>query len=250
MKSKKKYREKMDILKSVRSIPEITKTEFKQLIILSRDKEPSVRWEVAEIIGDKEIRNQASKKLLFCLARDKDELVRIDAYEALQMFDITEVELFLKRAIQTEKEELACTYAISSWVEIALSIHNNYSDDINYVKWLLKQRKIQESEHCLLECYYSLYRFGEADIFPTILSFAESEDYQMHYVVFNILKEIVDEENRAEIIKAIQKILENTYAMGFVKTALPYWKELIVEHTQSIMKREAARKSSNKEAEK
>ena len=235
MQSDKKYQEKMDTLKSIRSLPKITKKEFKQLIALSRGKESSVRWEVAEIIAEKEIRNFASKKLLLCLARDKDALVRIDAYEALQMFEIPEVELFLKRAIQAEKDDLACSYAIMAWEEIVLSIHGDHSDDKNYVEWLLMQRKIQESEHCMVECYCALYRFGESDIFPAIMSFAESENYQMHYVVYHILQEIVNEDNRLEIINALQKILENTYSMGFVKYALPYWKELIVEHTQAMI---------------
>lgn len=244
MKSEKKYQKKMDILCSIRSLPKITKKEFKQLLIFSKDEESLIRGHVAEIISEKEIRNHASIKLLMRLAYDKDYLVRTDA------FDIPEVELFFRQAIHMEKNKIACWYAVRGWIKIALSIHDDYSDDINYVKWLLRQRKIQESEHCLLECYYSLYRFGEADILPTILSFAESKDYHMHYVVFYILQEIVNEENRAEIIEAIQKILENTYAMGFVKTALPFWKELIVEHTYAIMKREAARQSNNKEAEK
>jgi len=228
MQRDKKYKDNLDILNSIRSLPKITKKEFKQLIVLSKDKNSLVRGDAAKILLEKQVKNHASKKLLYCLARDKDELVRIDAYEGLQMFEIPEVELFFRRAIQTEKEELACWYAIISWVKAVLSLHDDHTYDINYIKWLLKQRKIQESEYCLLECYYTLYQFGELDIFPILLRFSESNDYIMHYVVFRILQDMVNEDNRERVIKAIEKVLENTYSMGLVKDALPYWKEMIV----------------------
>lgn len=57
---KKKYQEKEELLRAYNRLSMVTKKEFKQLILLSRDRSPVIRFEVAEILFC--IKNNASKK--------------------------------------------------------------------------------------------------------------------------------------------------------------------------------------------
>ena len=57
---------------------------------LSKDKSSVIRFEVATILFD--VKNQASKKLLFQLAKDRDSLVRAEAYTSLSGFKFADVE--------------------------------------------------------------------------------------------------------------------------------------------------------------
>ena len=144
--------------------------------------------------------------------------------------------MFLKKAIQTEKDELACSYAISSWVENALSLFEEHSEDIVIIKELLKLNKIKKSEHCLLQCYYSLYQFGEPGMLDKILEFLQSKDYNMHFCVYDVLEDIVNDENRSMIIEALGNMLMEEESAGVRKTVIPFWKQLIIDQTLKTMK--------------
>jgi hypothetical protein len=231
---KKKYQEKEELLRAYNRLSTVTKKEFKQLILLSRDRSPVIRFEVAEILFC--VKNNASKKVLLKLACDKDELVRTEAYDSLSGFPLPEIGLFLKKAIQTEKDGLACSYAISSWVEIALSLFEEHSEDIVFIKELLKLNKIKKSEHCLLQCYYSLYRFGEPGMLDKMLEFLQSKDYNMHFCVYDVLEDVVNDENRSMIIDALGNMLMEEESAGVRKTVIPFWKQLIIDQTLKTMK--------------
>lgn len=233
---RKQYEEKQDLLRTYARLPKITKKEFKQLIILSRDKEPMVRVDVATILFD--VKNAAAKKVLLQLACDKVALVRTEAYDSLSGFAFPEIEIFLKKAVKTERDALARTYAISSWTEVAIALFEDHSDDISFIKWMLEKTKIKKSEHCLLECYYALYRFGEKEMLAKILSFFRSKDYRIRLAVFHVLEEIVDDENRDKIIDAIENMLIEETAVGVKKTVIPFWKRLILEQAMATVEEE------------
>ena len=112
MTRRRTYQDKELLLRNYVRLNRITKTEFKQLMRLSKDKSSVIRFEVATILFD--VKNQASKKLLFQLAKDRDSLVRAEAYTSLSGFKFADVEEFLRKAIEREKDELACSYAITS----------------------------------------------------------------------------------------------------------------------------------------
>lgn len=240
MRRLKRYQRNIDALNLIESIPKITKKEFKQLIKFSKDRDPVIRCHVAEILMKKRVKNHASKKLLMRMACDRNKQVRTRAYSCLSVYDIFEVELFLKRAIQKEKNTEACYHAIEAWVDVVMSLHDNCEYDIYFVKWLLKQQKIQESEHCLLKCYYALYLFGEENMLPQILRFMESEDSSMCPTVLHILREIEDEDSRQEMIEAIEITLKDAKSWESVRVILPYWKQLIIDHTWATMQVETA----------
>lgn len=148
MTRRRTYQDKELLLRNYVRLNRITKTEFKQLMRLSKDKSSVIRFEVATILFD--VKNQASKKLLFQLAKDRDSLVRAEAYTSLSGFKFADVEEFLRKAIEREKDELACSYAITSWDEVALKLFDEHDEDINYVNKLLRTHKIMVSERIMV----------------------------------------------------------------------------------------------------
>lgn len=58
-----KYREKQNILQTYLRLPQITKDEFRQLIIFAGDKDAVVRSDVAAILIN--VENKVSQKLLY-----------------------------------------------------------------------------------------------------------------------------------------------------------------------------------------
>lgn len=221
------FREKERQLRRYARLRRITKTEFKELIRLSRDRNLLIRLQVAEILID--VMNQASKKLLVRLAKDRDELVRTEAYDSLHVFWLSDVEEFLRKAIKREKDELACTYAIRSWGIVASKIFDDYEDDITFTNELLKTKKIKESERCRLECFDSLYRFGDETALAEIVKFAESDDCYTRQWVYRSLEEFWDQENKAMVIDTVEKLIIKEEYPAIRKEFLTYLKMLITE---------------------
>lgn len=235
MRNRKKYLEKQNILGTYARLSKITKKEFKQLIILARDKDPTVRFEVATILSS--VKNTASKKILLQLACDRDALVRAEAYDSLSGFPFLEIENFLKEVIQTERDDLACAYAISSWTGIVLELFEDYSIDIIFMRKMLCKFKKKKAEHSILDSYYSLYRFGKTDVLVPILDLFESNDYRMRFAVFHVLQVIVNDKNRDVIMDTFERMLEKETALGVRKAVVPFWRQLLfdqaLERTQN-----------------
>ena len=70
MTRRRTYQDKELLLRNYVRLNRITKTEFKQLMRLSKDKSSVIRFEVATMLFD--VKKEASKKLLFQLAKDRD----------------------------------------------------------------------------------------------------------------------------------------------------------------------------------
>ena len=227
MTRRRTYQDKELLLRNYVRLNRITKTEFKQLMRLSKDKSSVIRFEVATILFD--VKNQASKKLLFQLAKDRDSLVRAEAYTSLSGFKFADVEEFLRKAIEREKDELACSYAITSWGEVALKLFDEHDEDINYVNKLLRTHKIMVSERCRLECYYALYGFGDKRMLKKIMKFLKSTNPYIRYIVYDTLELSVDQDNRSEIIDVLEKMLVKEELPEYRKKIISFLKKQIVE---------------------
>lgn len=234
MRKRRTYAEKDKLLRKYARLNRITKIEFRQLLMFSKDKNSNIRYDVASILSN--VRNKASKQLLLRLANDKNALVRTEAYDSLAGFAFTDVEEFLENSIEKEKDGLACSYAIRSWTEIVSELYDEHDHDIEYINMILKKSKVRKSEHCMLECFYALYRFGDKEQLIEILNLFNSNDACIRYAVYETLKVIVNCENRAMIIEALEKRLIAEELMGWREEMLPFWKKLIIEETLEITK--------------
>ncbi len=108
--------EKIYLLNQYDNIDIFSEAQFLTLQEFSSDPEGIIRSMVASLLVHFE--NKAAKDILIELARDKDELVRTEAYDSLSIFIFADVEEFLVTAIRTESDSLARSYAILSWADV------------------------------------------------------------------------------------------------------------------------------------
>ena len=112
-----KTKEKLQLLIFYEEKEELKEKHLKRLIKFSKDKDPLVRSSAASLLINFE--NKAAKKALLGLAGDKKAMVRCEAYDSLSVFQRKDVEKFLKKAVEEEENELALSYAIMSWADVA-----------------------------------------------------------------------------------------------------------------------------------
>lgn len=183
----------------------------------SEDEDMFVRIKVAEILINFTETN--AKNILLHLSKDKEELVRISAYDSLSVFDSKDVEKTLKKAIQKERKSLACAYAIMAWAEVVVARRKFVWRQKCFIKKLKKKARIQNTEHCRMHCYYAQYLFGEKEVLKEILGFLKSSDYHVRCATINTLKDMIDDENSQIIQQELEKILENDTSRAVTSTA-------------------------------
>ncbi len=155
------FNEKMELLTDYSDRKVFTNISMITIIGLSDDKDILIRCKVAELLINFE--NIRAKNVLLKLAQDNNSLVRAEAYDSLSVFVSKEVESFLKNAILSERNEIACTYAIMSWADVAINLGNRILKRILLYK-LKKISKIKRSERCMLSCYYAEYILGRKKV--------------------------------------------------------------------------------------
>lgn len=198
--------EKEMLLEQYIDYPQLTKKHFKIIKAYAHDKDVFVRIQVAKVLinfNDYIL----SKKILFELMNDNEELVRINAYDSLSVFDSKDVERLLKKAIKKERRELACAYAITSWAEVVTLRRKIVWKQYFFIHNLKKKNRIRTSERCLLKCCYAHYIFGRKKALKEILSFLKSSDYHIRCATLNTLQYIIDSKNISSIKKEVETLL-------------------------------------------
>ena len=102
-------------------------------------------------------KNIISKDILLRLACDENTLVRIEAYDSWSIYDYKDVEMFLWKTLQKEKNKLACSYSIMSWADVVMALGENISEKCSQISEVKQSSRIKQSEHCLLSCCYAIY---------------------------------------------------------------------------------------------
>lgn len=187
-------------------LDEYTDKHLEQILLHLKDNDAYIRELVAQLLINFDY-NEEAKKALIELACDKDEMVRVEAYDSLSEFEYKEIEEVLKIAMYEESDELARAYAIMSWAEVAKNLNDEYEGHLLIVNELLNNDNIKKSEHCVLECEYARYLFGKEDELENIFTFFNSKDYHIRYATINTLRDIVDKNNRSLIINKIKECI-------------------------------------------
>lgn len=202
--------EKNNLLNSYNDIEALSSEHFSILQEFSNDADSTVRSRVAPFLVD--FINEKTKTILIKLAEDDDPLVRTEAYDSLAVFPFNDVEIFLKKAIQKENDQIARSYAILSWSDVAILLQHCSAENILF---LHKQKNKEKSSDCRLSWCYSQYIFGDKSVLEELLSFLKNENYQIRCATISLLNEIVDEGNNKLIRNAITKLLiaEDTIAV-------------------------------------
>lgn len=219
------FKEKEKILIDLLDKDEYKDSDLEQIIMFSKDSDEYIRQLVAELLINFSDSNVARKTLLE-LACDKDEMVRLEAYDSLSEFNYEDVEVFLHNAMFEECDELACSYAIMAWAEIVKCMHTNYYSYLLEINKLVKNDKVKNSEHCMLNCAYAKYLFGDEEGLIIIFSYLESKDYHIRCAVVNTLRDIVDTTNKDVIIDTLLKKVTgeeiNSVKMGLIDFLLQF----------------------------
>jgi HEAT repeat protein len=190
--------EKVNLIDSLEDVDELTCEHFKFLNELSFDDDDFVRSRCAALLINFE--NDSSMNLLLHLIEDEDPLVRTEAYDSLSVFRKLETKNAMFNAMKKEKDCLARSFAILSWVDISIALSHIEREDIDFLKKFMSQ---EQSERCILSCFYGLYLFGDKNYFVKILSFLQNEDYQLRCSALNLLMDLVDAKNIEETKKSI-----------------------------------------------
>lgn len=189
-------KDKIELLISYEEFNEFTHEQKSLLKKLSYDTNSFAKGLVASLMV-----NSIDKfgfEILSRLSKDKNDYVRTEVYDSLSVFsDIKSVSL-LQNAISTETNNLAKSYAIMSFGDVAYSL--GISDD--YKQYVDKIKSCNKSNDCILSCLYCLYLFGE-NVIDDICLFLNDNDYHIRLSAVSILEEIVNNDNLDIIISKL-----------------------------------------------
>ena len=177
------------------------------LLLLAKDCDDWIRSRVASFLvcfSDKRV-----EKCLLKLSKDKHSFVRTEAYDSLGEFTSKRVEKRLRKAIINEKNELACFYAILSWVDVVVS-----RSEICYLNYLFIDSMEKEFHkmgymHCVFGCYYGRYCFNDHEVWKEVVRFVNHDNYLVRCVAIDLLIEMMNNENRDSIQTIMMNVLEN-----------------------------------------
>lgn len=193
-------REKIQLLDKYDEFPSFHLEQMEVLKRLSYDSNSFIRGLTASLLV--KTVNKNAMKILFRLAFDKCEYVRIEAYDSLSQFEYKEVVDFLENALQNEKSNLSKSYAIISFAEVVykLNLCDCYSA---LVSELLEKEK---SKLCRISYLYGLHLFGE-DNLEEILFYLDDKNYYVRFAVLSVIEELLDSENKDLIFQQLNERL-------------------------------------------
>ena len=193
-------REKIELLDLY---DELSSLNFRQREVLKRlsyDNNSFIRGLTASLLV--KTVNRDVMNILFWLAFDKCEYVRIEAYDSLSEFEYKEVVDFLKNALQNEKSNLAKSYAITSFAEVVFKL--NLCDC--YSALFSELLATEKSKLCRISYLYGLHLFG-GDNLDKILFYLDDEDYYVRFAVLSVIEELLDDKNKDLIFRQLNERL-------------------------------------------
>ena len=219
-----KTKKKLQLLISYEEKAELKEKHLGKLIKFSKDKDSLVRSSAASILINFE--NKAAKKALLRLAGDKKAMVRCEAYDSLSVFQRKDVEKFLKKAVEEEENELALSYAIMSWVDVAAARGKNVEEKRSYATHLQRIMQIKKWNQCSMSCFYAEYVLGRKSAIEGIIYYLEGSDYRLRCGAINLLGLLAEDENREFIKESLEKRLEHEETAAVMSAAEKLLKEI------------------------
>ena len=137
------------------------------------------------------------------LCHEENELVRTEAYDAIGCYCEKSVVKSLEKAVLSEKDGLARSYAIDSWIYVQQHLCTNETEVIGYLNAILEK---ESNNNCILNCLYGKYSFGEKNVLNEILNYIKNTDYHIRCSVLSIIELILEEESCTKECKRKIKI--------------------------------------------
>lgn len=171
--------EKLTLIQKYEGLPaeEFKEEYFEDLKKFAFDKDDTVKTFTASVFSRfvNTAKQQEAIEILLQLCREENELVRTEAYDAIGCYCEKSVVKSLEKAILSEKDGLARSYAIDSWIYVQQHLCTNRAEVIKYLNEILEK---QSDDNCILNCLYGKYSFGEKFVLDKILNYLANADYQ------------------------------------------------------------------------
>ena len=194
--------EKLTLIQKYEDLPEEEFKEeyFEDLKKFALDKDDTVKTFTSSVLSHfvNTAKQQEAIEILLQLCHEENELVRIEAYDAIGCYCEKRVVESLEKAILLEKDGLAKSYAIDSWIYVQQHLCTNSAEVIKYLNEILAK---ESDDNCILNCLYGKYSFGERAILDEILNYIENTDYHIRCSVLSIIQLILEDENCTEECK-------------------------------------------------
>lgn len=189
----------------IQKYEELSEKEFKEeyfedLKKFALDKDDTVKTFTASILSRfvNTAKQQEAIEILLQLCREENELIRTEAYDAIGCYCEKSVVKSLEKAILLEKDGLARSYAMDSWIYVQQHLCTNSAEVIKYLNEILAK---ESDDNCILNCLYGKYSFGEKTVLDEILNYIENTDYHIRCSVLSIIQLISEDENCTEECK-------------------------------------------------
>ncbi|MBL8150738.1 MAG: HEAT repeat domain-containing protein [Blastocatellia bacterium] len=158
--------------------------------------------------------------VLIDMLNDPDELVRIEACEALESIGDKKVINALWEKIHKDESFLVKRYA-------AIALGN--LGDKEEIKKLRAITKTEKSVSVRVGLYYALYKLGETDVLSNLVDLLKNKDYRTRCAVSNALAEICKSPPDSKVAyQALQEALRNERTIAAKSTIESCIKRLLV----------------------
>ena len=174
--------EKLTLIQKYEDLPEEEFKEecFEDLKKFAFDKDDTVKTFTASVLSRfvNTAKQQEAIEILLQLCREENELIRTEAYDAIGCYCEKSVVKSLEKAVLSEKDGLARSYAIDSWIYVQQHLCTNETEVIGYLNAILEK---ESNNNCILNCLYGKYSFGEKNVLNEILNY--NQEYRLSYTV-------------------------------------------------------------------
>ena len=198
---------KLDLIQKYEDLSdeEFTESYFEKLKRFASDKDDTVKVFTASVLSRfaDTAKQQEAIDILLQLCHERNALVRTEAYDAIGCYFDQDVITNLENAILSEKNGLARSYAIESWIYIQQHLCPDRVGVIAYLDGILEKEK---DDYCILNCLYGKYSFGEKNVLNEILNYIKNTDYHIRCSVLAIIQLILEDEDCTEECKRKIKI--------------------------------------------
>ena len=198
---------KLDLIQKYEDLSdeEFKESYFEKLKRFASDKDDTVKVFTASVLSRfaDTAKQQEAIDILLQLCHERNALVRTEAYDAIGCYFDQDVITNLENAILSEKNGLARSYAIDSWIYIQQHLCPDRVGVIAYLDGILEKEK---DDYCILNCLYGKYSFGEKNVLNEILNYIKNTDYHIRCSVLAIIQLILEDEDCTEECKRKIKI--------------------------------------------
>ena len=147
--------EKLTLIQKYEELPaeEFKEECFEDLKKFAFDKDDTVKTFTASVLS--RFVNTAKQKeaieILLQLCHEENELVRTEAYDAIGCYCEESVVKSLEKAVLPEKDGLARSYAIDSWIYVQQHLCTNETEVIGYLNAILEKESIRYSVLAIIQ---------------------------------------------------------------------------------------------------